>query len=504
MNKSKIAKAHQPCPCGKSSDAYSIREDGTGFCFSCNKNFEKEFKISNKEETTQQFMQWRGISKNTMEKFRVVTTVTAAGDIVSVGFPYPNGRVKHRSVNKQFWFTGDKVQPGELFGADLFPAGSSKAITVTEGELDAMSVYEMMGGYPVVSLQSSSVKLDKHDYDYLNSFEKIYLCLDNDNPGIEARNRLAKLFDFNKIYIVNLTKKDANEYLQSNEVDTFRKIWWGSKRYLPEGIISSYSEFDEIIDSDEFKPSVPYPFPSLEDKTYGIRLGEFNLFTAKEGIGKTEVFRALEYNILKTTEDNIGIIHLEESKARSIKGLVGYEVSIPIHLPDRSIPNADIKSTFRKITRRDDRVHIYSHFGSDDPDTILSVIRFLAGACGCKYIFLDHLTMVVTGLQGEDERRALDYISTRLAMMVEELDFCLFCISHENDEGLTRGSRNISKVSDLWIQLIRNPIHEDEDQRNITKLLIKKNRFSGKTGYSGKLRFDPDTYVLTEELELPQ
>src|SRR5690606_26455017 len=151
----------------------------------------------------------------------------------------------------------------------------------------------------------------------------------------------------------------------------------------------------------------------------------------------------------------------------------GYELSSPIHLPDRGIPNEEIKQHLRSITGRDERVHLYSHFGSDDPDTILSTIRVMAGSCGCRYIFLAHITMVVTGLQGDDERRALDYISTRLAMMVEELDFTLFCISHENDDGLTRGSRNISKVSDLWVQLIRDPTAEIEEERNTTKLLIK-------------------------------
>ena len=33
--------------------------------------------------------------------------------------------------------------------------------------------------------------------------------------------------------------------------------------------------------------------------------------------------------------------------------------------------------------------------------------------------------MAVSGLGDEDERKALDYISTRLAMMVKELDFAL-------------------------------------------------------------------------------
>ena len=36
---SEIVKRHISCPCGDSSDAYSIYSDGHGYCFSCSKYF---------------------------------------------------------------------------------------------------------------------------------------------------------------------------------------------------------------------------------------------------------------------------------------------------------------------------------------------------------------------------------------------------------------------------------------------------------------------------------
>jgi len=66
----------------------------------------------------------------------------------------------------------------------------------------------------------------------------------------------------------------------------------------------------------------------------------------------------------------------------------------------------------------DDRLFLYSHFGSDEPDIFLDTVRFLVTACQCGVVIVDHITMVCSGLSGEDERRALDYISTRLEMMV--------------------------------------------------------------------------------------
>lgn len=510
-----FAKTHQPCPMCPSSDGFSIRVDGTGFCFSCGKNHypegfkQKEDYMLNEAGTSLQKVmeKTRGIDKKTFDFFDVRLRVDGSGDPHSWVFTLPDHRVLNRSTTeKKFWFSGENSGGIPLFGADKFPAGSGKAVTITEGFFDTLAVYDMMGPYPVVGVQSaSSAKAEAAKaYDYLNSFEKIYIAFDADEPGQKAADAVARLFDFNKVYLVQLDKdlKDANGYLEAGEEKKFYKAWWAARRFLPTGILSSYSEFDQVFDEDIEKPAVPYPFEGLQELTYGIRTGELVLLTAQEGMGKTEIFRAIEHHLLKTTDSNIGVLHLEENKARTLKGYVNYELRQPVHLPEFSLSKEDLKKHLRAATGRDERLHIYSHFGSDDPDVILSTIRFMAGACGCKYIFLDHITMVVSGLQGEDERRALDYISTRLAMMVEELDFTLFMISHVNDEGKTRGSRNIGKVADLRIDMFRDLTAENDIVRNTTHLTISKNRYVGKTGPAGKLFFNPDSYILEEPEEV--
>jgi twinkle protein len=106
--------------------------------------------------------------------------------------------------------------------------------------------------------------------------------------------------------------------------------------------------------------------------------------------------------------------------------------------------------------------------------------------------------MVVSGLAGEDERRALDYISTRLEMMVKELNYALLIVSHVNDVGQTRGSRYISKVADIRIDLHRNLLADDSLTRNTTNIYVPKNRYCGRTGLSGSVRFDPLTNTYRE------
>jgi twinkle protein len=208
---------------------------------------------------------------------------------------------------------------------------------------------------------------------------------------------------------------------------------------------------------------------------------------------------AIEHQLLESTDDPIAAIYLEEPKRRHLQALAGLALGRPAHLPDAGVTDDEIIVALRRLVREDDRLHVYSHFGSDDPEVLADTVRFLVSARGCRYVLLDHITMAVSGLAGEDERRALDYLSTRLEMMVKELDFSLIFVSHVNDHKQTRGSRLISKIADIRIDLERDLQHADDKERNTSYLTVAKNRFCGKTGFAGKLLFNPITYSYFEE-----
>lgn len=485
----------QPCPrpeCG-SSDAYHVYDDGHGFCFSCNHYFPSHVDM---EEYSYEYLPLRGLKKETLKFYDIKTKINSDGKPVAVEFIYPNGAKKVRSLaeKKIWWDTGSPAPSPGLFGKDKFAAGSHKTITITEGEFDAASLRQVLLS-PVVSVQSAStaVRDCAHDIDYLRAFDTIYIAFDNDAAGRAATSSVAKLFDYRQVYDVKFSnRKDANEYTQADEESVLRNIWWNSKRYLPEAIISSNEDFKKIL-TEPNKVGVPYPFRTLNEMTYGIRRGESVLITAQEGVGKTELMHAIEYQLLKETDDAIGSIFLEEPKKRHLQALAGLELGRPVHLPDAGVPDPEIYAALERILGRDERLYLYSHFGSADGDVILDTVRFLVTARSCSFILFDHITMAVSGLAGEEERRALDYIATRLEMMVKELNFSLIIVSHVNDQGLTRGSRYISKVADIRIDASRPLLHPDPIIRNTTDLIVSKNRFCGRTGPAGQLLFDPVT-----------
>lgn len=452
------------------------------------------------ETFTYQYVGSRGISRDTMEYYGVQTKVNSLGEPKAIAFPYGTYTVARSLPDKNFTTLGDGSGP-LLFGQEKFNVGCSNYITLTEGAYDAMSIYECLGRkYPSVSVRSASTARSdcERSYHYLNAFERIYICFDNDVPGARAASDVASLFDVNKVYHVKLDRwKDANAALQEDP-DSLRRVWYNAKKYQPKGLRDAFDDADTILSQQENQARGSYPFPTLQEMAYGVRWGELVLFTALEKVGKTEVLRAIEHHLLKTTEDNIGIIHLEEQDKRSVQGLIGYELGAPVHLPDSGVSLADQQQAVKSLVKKAGRLTIHSHFGSDDPDDILQLIRYMAAVNKCKFIFLDHITMLVTGFEGDDERKKLDYLSTRLAMLTRELNFTLFLVSHVNDQGQTRGSRNIAKVADLIIHLDRDIESPDEGRRNTTRLTCRGNRYAGITGPAGSLLFDARSFTVKE------
>lgn len=510
-NTSKLIEAAIPCPHCPSSDAYHRYSDGHGYCFSCSTydpplGGRKDLDLS----YTYEYLPYRNLLKDTLKFYDIKTKIDQDGKPISIGYRMPNGDYKVRSLDalgnttKEFWWQKDpnNIKKVGLFGRDKFARGSHKYVTITEGYEDAASLYQVLGS-PVVSVHSaSSAGSDcTADHSWLNSFERVYIAFDNDAPGRDATAAVARLFDYNKVFVVRLDpRKDANEWLAVPEGhDELKNIWWNSKRYLPENIVSSTADFKRILE-EPVKWGIPYPFATLTEKTYGIRRGESVLITAQEGVGKTELMHAIEYQLLRETshDTGIGAIFLEEPKRRHLQALAGLVLKRPVHLPDCDVEPHIVAKALEDLLGVDDRLYLYSHFGSDDAGVLLDTIRFLVSGCNCPFVLLDHITMAVSGLSGEDERRSLDYLATRLEMMVKELDFGLIIVSHVNDIGQTRGSRYISKIADIRIDATRDLVNSDPVIRNTTSLTVSKNRFSGRTGPAGTLLFDPVTYTLQE------
>lgn len=508
------------CPCGKSSDAYALDDKGNGFCFSgqCGgkffKNDSKDAEDLDSSLYSTGLYEHRGIYKSSFEKFGSLTKFYD-GNPIEVAFFYPNGAIKIRNLSQKKFRSQGEMGKAHLFGQNVFDKGSKKVITITEGEYDAISVSQIVGNETAaVSVRSaSSAKADcVAEFEYLNSFDKIIINFDNDAPGQEAARKVASLFDFKKTYNLALTKyKDANGYLEAGEGKEYYEAWKGVKRYTPDSILSTMSEFAKALKETKAEKIMDYPIKSLQDKLHGIHSGELILVKGLEGIGKTELLRAIENKGLKETKHNIGIIHLEETNSTTLRSMAGYYTETPMQSPEMPASDEEVLEVLRKILGdNEDRFVLYSAFDVEDEDKFISNIRFMVTANNCKVVLFDHISWLAVDTNGkeEDERRKLDRITQKLKKLAEELMFALIMISHVNDNGQTRGSRYITKAADTVIHLTRNKTTDDENERLRLHLMIEKARTIGaQEGPAGYGLYDTEKLMLIDPadkgLELP-
>ena len=537
INKKGFVKYHLPCPLCSSSDAVSVNADNSAYCFSC-QEFIKEYDMelqptitqSKNEYEVKDFMKEsnyaeiidRNISEDTCKKFGVTVKMDNMGTITNHYYPYHDTQgakiaTKTRYTKlKEFSIQGNTKDSG-LFGQHLF--SKNKYCIITEGELDALSAYQMMlkGTYhtPVVSIKngiSSAVKDIKTSLEWLeNNFDNVIINFDNDEQGRVGAMKVAELFSPGKCKVMHLPEgfKDASDCLTKNKIQIYNKTFWDAKVFAPDGIINASTLLDDVL-KPITKSFVQYPFEGLNKITYGLRPSELVTFTAGSGLGKTQVMREVVHHIIKSTEDKIGLLMLEETPVITSKGLMSVEANQRLHLPDVHVSKDEMKTYF-DATVGTGRVFMFDHFGSNSIDNIVSRVRFLAKGLDCKYIVIDHISIIVSDQQHGDERRALDEIMTRLRTLVQETGVSMIVVSHlrrpdgkGHEEGAAtslsqlRGSASIGQLSDMVIGLERDAQNDDPDIRNTTRIRVLKNRFSGITGPCCDLKYDIDTGRLTE------
>lgn len=508
-----------PCPNPKcdSSDGYKIQDNGWGHCFVCGINVppraakDEEVKMKVHAADSSNLSSFRatpdvyaaiperGLSKATAEKYRIWKEDDFYFFPSYEGFKQVG--TKMRSADKRFKWRGKQ---SDLFGQWLFPPGSAKQITVVEGEFDAAAAFELLGSrFPVVSVLNGTGTAErdvKRNWEYLNSFDTIVFAFDGDDAGREAANKCGSLFPAGKVRILNLKKhKDANEYLLAKDHQAYTKEWWGAPNLIMDGLKIGKNMWEEITNRPSHF-STPYPWAGLNKMTYGIRLSEFVTVTADTGIGKTSLLKEIEYQLLTcpdVVEKNygVGFLHLEEPNYDTALGLMSINKNKPYHLPDTPKPVEELKEAYDAVINND-RVVIWDHFGSNSVDAVVNKVRHMA-ALGCKYIVLDHLSIVVSDQSG-DERKQLDEISTKLKTVCMELNIALIGVIHQNREGKIRGTAGVEQLSNIVIKASRAVTDNDPWRRNVMKIVIEKNRFCGRCGPACYLWYNEITGRLTE------
>ena len=532
-----FVKYHVACPLCNSSDAVSINDDGSAKCFSCGE-FMPDFdspvqdKVNKESSNVVYFssddyvgvvgaLTDRGISEETASKYGVRVTYGDLGTIEKHYYPYHNDKglvaYKIRNVSDKGFKSQGSIQEGNLFGQQAFSKGG-KYVTLVEGECDAMAAHELTGSrWPVVSIKNgaqSAVSDVKKNLEFLESFDNVIICFDNDKEGRTAAPKVAALFKPNKAKIMSLPEeyKDANDMLKANQHKKYVDCFWQAKTFTPSGIIRVSEKLNEWKDRSH-KESIAYPWKGLNEKLFGMRKSELVTFTGGTGLGKSSITRELEHWLVRNSKDRVGVIALEEDWRRTVDGILSIEANDRLYIEEvrKKYSEQELDNLFENVMG-DDKVYIHAHFGINNIDEVFSKLRYIIVGCECKWVVVDHLHMLVSALSEGDERRSIDNIMTELRSLVEETGVGLMLVSHlrrvagneghENGVEVNlshlRGSQSIAQISDCVIALERNQQSDDPIESNTTKLRVLKSRYTGDVGLACSLYYDPDTGRLSE------
>ena len=531
---------HQPCPhpdCG-SSDAFSYNpEKGVGKCHSCGNGYPKKgvryteqflsmYPLPDGNERVKVMPEkiegWddpivqekpkpayngvyrgiRGLTDNTMEFFGVQSKVDSNGEVTEQRYVYPSGSCKYRILPKQFKASGNL---DALFGQNLFVAGSAKKVTVTEGELDAMSVWQMLKkpNYvnPVVSLPSATPSRKFWDSvaPWLDSFEEIILSVDNDGPGKTIAEKIHNMFPGKVKMVDHGSCKDANEMLQQGKAKEFVSAWWGASPWKPDNILHTADELLKLFDETPNHTYVPTGIQAFDDKALGLMQGHFTIFKAETGIGKTELMRYLETKLIDAGV-TFAAWHLEETQLRSVLGLVSYRLSEDVTRKDLVEEKGLTKEVRQSIRDIADTGTYFHYFLKEESgkDELLKQIRFLKEAYGCKYIFFEPIQDVINVSDTSAREQELSALAVSLSRIAADLNVGIVTIAHTNDDGEIKYCRMLGQRASVIVKLDRDKHADDVIDSNTTRLFLEKNRPTSLEGPAGQLLFDPESFTLKE------
>lgn len=481
-----------------------------------------------KSETSVKAKGFRSIDDSVYTKFGVRHAFAEdTGEVIEQYYPCTQeGQLvgyKIREVPKNFYSKGRTGADCELFMQFKFNRGG-KYVVITEGEIDALSAYQMLfdynqekGGDYETAVVSPTTGANSHkqiagQYRFFDSFENIIISYDNDKAGQTATEQLLKVLPKGKVKIMPMRYKDANEYLEKRKVKEFINDFYEAKKQVPVGVLASSNLYDRIINQSAV---AKIPFPPFMQKLNelfvgGMPLGHIVNIAADTGIGKTTLVNELIYYWIFNSPHTVGIVSMELDAGQYGEVLLSRHLEKKLALIESQDEKLAYLSTDRVVEKAkeltikpdgDSRFYLLDN-RDGSIEEIQDTVEELVSACGAKVIVLDPLQDILDGLSNEEQAEFMKWAKG----FIKSHGITFIFINHmrktpagqngADSEQNIMGSSTIIKSASANILLKRDKMAEDEIKRNSTEISVTKNRVCGLTGPAGFIYYDNATHTL--------
>ena len=561
----------EPCPkCremggDKSGDNLVIYEDESAYCFACSHTIlseeEKErrglnnyvYEESNMSEplTKEQIKEIRDTTGNKGQNSRGITDETfrkygvrfeydeESGEVSSHFYPvttnYEISGFKIREIPKKFRSVGLTGKSCDAFGEWIFKVSNSKTVVIAAGEVCCLSAYQMLENYrksrnsdfeptPVVSSTIGETGSDKQfqkRYNWLNRFDKIVICPDQDCSGKKAVEALVKVLPKNKVYVMELPMKDSNDMLTSGREKEWINAYFKAKQYTPAGIVSSEELYKEVVERAKVNK---LPFPPMLEKANKVLAGGVNFgyicnIIAGSGSGKSSLINQCVKYWMTDLDMNVGVVSLEAEAGEFAENLLSHEMGRKIALiKDKEerigfVESEEAKqAAYNMFHRPDGSSRLFLLDDRGDFSMLQEKIEELIIACNCKIIVIDVISDILMPMPLDEVEKWMGWTKR----IVKQYNCIFFHVSHVRKAGggektassgaflteeSTIGSGSQFRSAGVNIALQRDKNNEDEVIRNTTSVHILKSRATGWTGKACELYYDSESHTLWDKDE---
>jgi len=373
-----------------------------------------------------EYLHGRGLSDKTLAAYRI-------GDLYgdTIAFPYIRENelynVKYLKVErdergkKKTWQEANAMPC--LFGWQAIP-DSARSVCLTEGEIDAMTMYEY--GFPALSIPIGGGSGLKHswveyEWNYLERFDTIYLMMDNDSTGQDSVAELIDRLGRHRCHIVNLPFKDPNDCLRSGmTAESIQAFINMAETYDPEELRAAVDFLPDVINefypADGVAPGFDLPFKAAKGKIR-IRYSELSVWTGINSHGKSQCLGHVTIGGIAQGE-KFCIASLELKPAKLLRRMT-------IQATGKKKPS------IQEITECqdwfDERVWLFDLTGTAKVDKLLSVFEYARKRYGVRQFIIDSL--MKCGI-GEDDYRGQKQFIERLCDFVNEHNCHIHLVAH--------------------------------------------------------------------------
>lgn len=338
---------------------------------------------------------------------------------------------------KRIWSLGE-LKGCEFFGWQEAIAKGGKRLIITEGEDDAVAVESLMERFTkdewkdrtpaIISLPhgagNAAESLSKWKKEIVARWKEIILVFDMDKAGEEAIQKAMLILP--EAVTVRLPSKDVNQCI----IDGRAKAAFDAISFNHEKPKNSRLVFGEDLHQEAKEPAkygeLTWPYPTLNETTRGIRLGETIYIGAGVKLGKSELLNDLAAHFIKNHGVKVFMAKPEEANKKTYKLVAGKIVGRRFHDPDVEFDEDAFEEAGKVLRGKLAMVNLYQHLGWDSlRDDIIAAAHW-----GAKAVFIDPITNLTNGVNAADANTELQRIAQDLAAMALDLNIVVFIFCH--------------------------------------------------------------------------